>query len=149
MIFLTTGCRNSTESDDSLPAGKAVVKIDTDEFYGSASIAIKILNENPYQSITLELNDSINIEILSNLFHTGKFFWPYELYSTTIIFSLQYHYFGGTAYAPDSGWVLIQTVTPFQIDGAFDLKIFDLAASCMGCPGTYKYITGEFKAIKI
>ncbi len=149
IIFLATGCRNSTESDNYPPEGKTLVKIDNSYFTGSAGVSSRILNEHRYELIQLELVDSISIEILADEFLTGKFEWNRYNPGPEIIFSLMYNFYGGTIYNPYSGVFLIQEITLSQITGTFDLKMHDVAASCSDCPGTFKYIEGKFRAIKM
>jgi len=48
----------------------------------------------------------------------------------------------------DSEWFQNKEITSIHITGTFDLKMHDMAVSCIDCPGTFKYIAGEFKAIK-
>ena len=150
LIFLMSGCNNSAESDDYLSAGKATVKIDNRYFSGSAEVFSKILTDHRYEVIQLELPDSISIEILADEFQTVRYKWnshvPGPGIGPAIIFMLKYNFYGGTLYNPVSGVLHIQEITTGQINGTFDLKVHDAAASSFNS-GTFKYIEGKFRAL--
>lgn len=145
-----SGCNNSIENDDYLYNGTAVVKIDNRYFSGSAEVFSKTLNKHRYEVIQLELPDSISIEILADEFQTLRYKWnshgPGPATGPAIIFMLKYNFYRGTIYDPVSGILHIQEKTAAQLNGTFDLKVHDAAASSFNS-GTFKSIEGRFRAL--
>ncbi len=139
-------CQQSTDIEGFPERGKAVAKIEHNLYVGSANLSSRKIGEFNFKSITLNLDNSVKIEILSEEFSVGIFSCDPTQVERCVIFTLSSEQ--EPYYSAIEGILNIKKVTSEQIIGEFDVLVHDATASCMYCPETLRKTNGKFNAIK-
>jgi len=146
LAILTIGCSDPDSRGLNLNPGEAVLTIENIQHGAQAYLGTRMLGDTEYEQITLEVSDTIHVDILNENFQEGMVSWAGDSFDTkgTIIFMTHYGYRGG--YGPRSGFLIISEQTELSISGIFQLELQNFASSCYNCPEDRLNVEGKFIA---
>jgi len=153
LIVLTalffTGCSDPESSAIDLDLGEAILTIDNTVYIAEAILGTRTIAETEYEQISLDVGDSIEIDILSVSFEEGFILWDGDTFvakGTRFYFTSRLH--GGGGFGPTSGYLIINEKTDNTISGKFEMDLYNYASSCYDCFGNEVTVEGEFIALR-
>jgi len=138
-------CSKPQSSDNELPVGQAILKIDNKVYEATAIMDSQTLNETEFEKISIIISDSVFVGILKERFVEETITWTGEtLNPDGVIFYLIYQYVGGAYYSPHAGSLSIINCTDSTIAGEFEIDLYDFTSSSSYSPEDLVRIIGQF-----
>ncbi|MBC8376837.1 MAG: hypothetical protein H8E26_12390 [FCB group bacterium] len=145
-LLFIIACSDPDSRGLDLNPGEAVLTIDNITHGAQANLGTRMLGDTEYEQITLQVSDTIHVDILNENFQEGMVSWTGDSFDVegTMIFMTHYGYGGG--YGPRSGFLIISEQTELSISGIFQLELQNFASSCYNCPEDRLNVEGKFIA---
>jgi hypothetical protein len=146
-LLFIIGCSDPDSRGLDLNPGKAVLTLDNMTYGAEAILGTRMLGDDEYEQITLQVSDTFYVDILNENFQEGVFNWDMEGFSSggNMIFMTSFDRGGG--FSPRSGFLLITDITEMGVSGIFILEMQNFASCCYNCPEDRVKVEGEFVAL--
>lgn len=144
--MILVGCSDPDSRGFDLNPGQAVLTIENIQYEAQAVLGTRMLGDTEYEQITLEVSDTIHMDILHEKFQEGVVSWTGETFEAegTMVFLTHFNLGGG--FGPRSGFLIISKRTESSISGIFQLELQNFASSCYNCPEDRIQVEGQFNA---